>query len=292
MSEPPREPDSSMKEPPSHNQGETAPSSNATTRDVIFDQGWRRGSVLPVSLHSDISRRLGAEASRGADRFLLVSQDCDVVCRDFGAEPCAEVAQFRVVEKPMEDWLHLRNPRVLHVEVEVDAEKRFAEFWARDRGDLYRSALVTAHPDSAIQFSAKSVEEVSLWLSRRYDRTAFPDEFNRRLEDRRKALRKFQKLAGDALIGIYVRLSTFEELAEAEPYELIFRMVMRRSGLRTEDAVTDFRNRVYNPLINSLSSLEGIAVVDHMWVLDDQFTFADFEQSDLLDFDFDLSFAK
>lgn len=291
MTEAPLSENEPVKEPSSQTLGETASSSSTDHRATIQARGWLHGCVLPSTLNDAVILNFGASPRTAADRYVVVSQSCDVVCRDFKGEPTVEVICTRPALVDDEERLHMRNPRVFQFDVPTTGGAVRMEAWARDRGHISRTTRAAVEPETSMPLAVGTSDELAIWLSRRYDRTALPDEFNQRLKDRRKALRKLQRQAGDGLIGIWVRVEPMRELPPGEDYQLILRVVMAKAGLLSESSRQQFKIETYDPLVNSLRSLEGINLINHKWELDDQFTFGDSREMDFLDFDFDLSFG-
>jgi len=88
-----------------------------TDAQKIRDAGWRQGSILPLEL----VRRLIKDGSCPSleefresaddDWWLVVSQDCDVVQRDFDKEPFVEIIRVETTEAHVGGDHWGKNPR-------------------------------------------------------------------------------------------------------------------------------------------------------------------------------------
>lgn len=89
--------------------------------------------------------------------------------------------------------------------------------------------MIDDKPDGERAFEAENVKRLCRWISRRYVRAAFPNEFNIRVKSSLDALAKRKKdldKQRDLFTGIYLRVSE-RELESDEDYEVLIWAVMR-----------------------------------------------------------------
>lgn len=151
---------------------------------------------------------------------IVASHDCDIAhnCSD---EPNIEVVVGTFIASADGNNLHAKNARCLHLELE---DGRFAELKATEKRAIPKSAVNFGEPSTSARLHSASRRTFQRWLSLRYARGAFPDEFNRRLKltgvgDR---LVKILRQHGSSIIAIYVDLDRGESLErkQGDVYEL------------------------------------------------------------------------
>ncbi len=177
--------------------------------------GWRQGSVIE-----------GAELTRRGHGTwhcaVVVSQDCDVV-HSVDDEPEVEVVLGTRQESPRPDMLNARNPRELDLPILVNKTAAHASFRIRDRILIEKRELVGLAPSQAIEVPRPSVGVLTRWITKRYSRAAFPDEFNSRLEKVDSRLERLFKSSDSVPItGIYLILPSGDrELPADEEYIVV-----------------------------------------------------------------------
>ncbi|MBK7117135.1 MAG: hypothetical protein IPH71_14130 [Proteobacteria bacterium] len=79
--------------------------------------------------------------------------------------------------------------------------------------------MADAVPDTRYTLDEKNLLTLRFWLAARYNRAAFPDEFNNRLGTTKVGdeIVKILKPLGSLVTGIYIRLDTQEELPADNP---------------------------------------------------------------------------
>lgn len=185
--------------------------------DQIRDAQWHQGSVLPpdavkwLQLHRLIP---GIDAD---GIWCVITQDCDLVHHDLRNEPTVEVVYGQRVDKPDNGYSWSKNARTLHVR-DDGFEQAFA-FHSRDRHAIPRSVLCRFKPLSN-RLSDDTVRLLVRWVSRKYFRAAFPDNFNRRIDRKTEGkIKKFLSKSAGQLKEIHINVSS-EELREDEVYKI------------------------------------------------------------------------
>lgn len=234
-------------------------------RDRVAELGWRQGSILDRRLAESAWEHAPKRVEQGdRDRLLVTSHDCDVLNASIDREPLVEVLRARALETPVgqPDPLSAgRNPRALRLpEVSVQGDEVSLDLAVHDRWGIPRELLTEEAPVDRLP--PKEARLVAEWLAKRYIRSAFPTEFDRRWSRRAKAWRKLLKRHSSWIQGVYLRLHTVRELPADDPYRcaLLLAVPPSRGALREwpnvrealEQAFSGFWNRL-RPAIECMS---------------------------------------
>jgi hypothetical protein len=210
---------------------------------------------------------------------ILVSHDCDIVHRDLRNEPTVEWLCVRPVIKVDGFYLHGKNPRRLHFE----HDGKSYEGVARRRFGTPRELLLKFSAGSLPPLSKKLTSQIANWIAKRYKRPAFPDEFNKRVDNR--AIGNIIDKAHEFLRRILISVRPpSEELPAGQPYAVSLVGVMARDDY--EDAgKREACQGVICEVESLLSGCEGINVEDCMLRPDTEVSLADLDY--LVEWDFD-----
>lgn len=174
----------------------------------ISSRGWTQGSLLrfPSDSVSDVELEPDVQ-------YCIISHPCDVVSSNLERDPFVELIPTQHFEAPDGNLVFGKNARRLHLPhdgsvLELNADAKFK---------IDRMTLATINPSGIIDETQRTV--LSSWLSSRYARPAFADEFNLRMAPATKGISKIVKAGGAKMSGIYVGTSMLE-LDEATPYSL------------------------------------------------------------------------
>ena len=202
----------------------------ATGVQNIRANGWRQGALVRVEDHRTLPQSIRDEMTARA-RVLVVSQDCDLVHESYESEPKIEVILATAIERKQDGNLtHGKNPRQLQVPFDDNNAEVWFQCNAADRYFIKRDLLETITPADELSLTKRGGDVLVRWLVNRYQRAAFPDEFNRRLAPiQKRCERQLRKLGGD-LIGICLRLNTQHELPDSRTYQIILFGVMDQDG--------------------------------------------------------------
>jgi hypothetical protein len=135
---------------------------------------------------------------------LVVSHDCDLI-QSCEIEPSVEVIIGRRVAAADGNFTHGKNPRRLHLAVEQNGVPMYVDLLARDKGLIPKKGLAGELPDGGLVLSPRDRSLLQHWLAARYRRSAFPEEFERRLSVREihKRIAKIVEPLGEHLIAIF-----------------------------------------------------------------------------------------
>ncbi len=187
--------------------------------DAIAKLGWRQGAILDAKLVESARKHAPATVTLGDGDWLIVtSHDCDVVNFSFTKEPVIEVARASVLAAKKVDKQQSsgRNPRTMQLAVKDGSEPVVLSLSVHDRWFVPRDALVQEPP--ARHLPDKERRLIAEWLAKRYIRAAFPTAFDLRWRIKLKDWQKLLKAHSEWIQGIYLRLSTLDELPNGTPY--------------------------------------------------------------------------
>jgi|ERR1043166_628983 hypothetical protein len=202
---------------------------------------WRQGSVIPADL---VERALKfcepAVRKEILERnpFLIVtSQDCDILHESLSAEPWVELIAITVAEKEDGNFLNLRNPRRLQFYLTLKDKRCLIEAIIHDRCRIPRELLACAPPSNEALLQPDQLSGLVRWLARRYERTAMPDEFDRRLQPCRAEIKKLLGKAAAVIQQLLIYLDSWEELPEGTSYTAIVLGTMRADDYKETDKI-------------------------------------------------------
>jgi hypothetical protein len=171
---------------------------------------WRQGSVLPNAVALDVLQMPTQDTKPSC--VVLISHDCDIVNDEHELEVEVIVGQF--VDAVDGNLTGGKNSRRLHLDWSHDDGTRHVELRANGKRKIPKSTLASLPPDLNYRLDAKDLVTLRFWLGARYNRAAFPDEFNNRLRRTKVGddIVKILKPLGNLVSGVYVHLDTQDKL--------------------------------------------------------------------------------
>ena len=188
--------------------------------DKIANLGWRQGAILggPLAkLAGEYAPRKLAVGS--ADLLVLTSHDCDIVNFSIDKEPVVEVLRMRAATAGKVDRQQSwgRNPRTLQLVIEACEAPVVLSCVAHDRWTIPRVLLLRESPARCLPDKERRL--VAEWLAKRYIRAAFPMVFDQRWRSKQRDWQGLLKKYSEWMQGVYLRLSTLDELPANAPYQ-------------------------------------------------------------------------
>lgn len=221
---------------------------------------WRQGSILKKDDAIQIFEQVGA--TLGKDEILIVaSQSCDIASNRIDIDPTIEFSIGEIKEQINPIYRFNQNPRILHIE--LLAANTFCEptsgisveLIAHRKIAVEKNILENMTPDPTRGLPQSEKDSYVRWLAGRYDRPAFPTEFNRRLDSARDKIKQKAKKANSALLGLYIELNPKTELAENETYSV---NLLALTNIDIDKAKTDTHDEhalvSVNALLNALKT--------------------------------------
>lgn len=160
---------------------------------------WRQGNLLC----SDAIKALNL-GDPDQTLAIVASHDCDLAQSPDG-EPSIEVIVGRIIHNADGNATHAKNSRKLHIEF-TGEHALWAEFEATAKTSIDKIELNKFNPRPGSQLTLESSAVFQMWLASRYRRSAFPDEFERRLTKECKLAEKIAKAVkphGERIVGVF-----------------------------------------------------------------------------------------
>lgn len=179
------------------------------------DTPWRQGFLLG----DDAIDALELRHATSPDQTIVVvaTHDCDLA-QDPQAEPVVEVVVGCLTAKDG-NYTHAKNPRKLHVAFGGNASF-WVEFEATAKARIDKLKLNEYSPRSDVRLSSEDYAVLQMWLASRYRRSAFPDEFERRLTSETRLAGKIAnavKPHGELIIGVFFDVDEGEDAIRNGP---------------------------------------------------------------------------
>ena len=226
-------------------------------RDRVAELGWGQGAILGRQVAEFAWEHAPEQVKPGdRDHLVVTSHDCDVLNASIVKEPLVEVLRARALDESAGQCGPLssgRNPRALRLsEVSVKGDDVALDIAVHDRWGIPRELLMEEAPVDRLP--PREGRLVAEWLAKRYIRSAFPTEFDRRRSGKSKAWRRLLKRHSSWIQGVYLRLHTLRELPADDAYKCALMVAIPRTKrelpewLETRDAIerafTEFWRRL------------------------------------------------
>jgi hypothetical protein len=242
---------------------------------------WQQGSVLPRDAAAALEL---AHPTHPADtRVVVIGHDCDVANDNLRDEPDVEVIVGRLLSAADPNYTRTKSVRKLHLEFQARGGIAAIELSVTAKASVPKDRLASWEPDPGYDLDRDNVVALQHWLSVRYKRAAFPDEFNTRMK-RLSLVKQLEAIANahNAIISaIYFALEPREELSadDPAPYKLTI-TVLYMAGDDPEESADDadkavaaidgaFRKRCFD---KETDTWKGIELVDVIAASDDDLT--------------------
>ena len=180
------------------------------------DTPWRQGHLLG----GDAIEALGLlhAVTPGHTVVIVATHDCDLA-QPPEVEPVVEVIIGCPANKDG-NCTHAKNARKLHIEFGGDAAF-WGEFEATAKASIDKMVLSKFAPRTDSQLSADNHAVLQMWLASRYRRSAFADEFERRLTSKEfklhEKIAKAVKPHGELIVGVFFDVDEGVELTRDGP---------------------------------------------------------------------------
>lgn len=181
------------------------------------DTPWRQGHLLG----NDAIEALGLRHSVALDQTVVIvaTHDCDLAQTPEG-EPLVEVIVGLLVTDKDGNCTHAKNARKLHVEFAGDMVF-WAEFDATAKCSIDKRLMNKFVPSPDARLTPENHAIFQMWLASRYRRSAFPDEFERRLTSKEfklhEKIAKAVKPHGELIAGVFFDVDEGQEVTRNSP---------------------------------------------------------------------------
>lgn len=255
---------------------------NINIAQEIRDRNWQQGSLLALD---EPVKSVNWIKDIPSGLYLLISQTCDIMHQSLSDEPYIEVLLCTLLESPDVGFMHGRSYRKIHVPFSSGDNESYFECSAINRYTLEREILTRLKPSDKYTINATVINNIKNWVTSRYIRDAFPDNFNHRLD--RKALKKIIEKGHRNIRAFCIRLNTNTELPIEEPYkiELILLLNAESEQISQEDLIEC--EKILERLVDRIQKDKNIEVLpNYCCKCPDQITLHEFDNCYELDFDY------
>jgi hypothetical protein len=246
-------------------------SDSTTDVDQLRKHGWRQGSVLPPAL-LEAARDAAARHHPNpievdpADWLLVTSHTCDVRNRGkLENEPTVELLVARVHPgKPDSREVHGKNSRRLHFEGEQAGALVRLSASIHDRIRIARQLLGQQPPDAnrVIGHPTRghpdpTIEMLATWVAKRYQRQAFPDEFDTAVQaaHAKEPIDRFLIAKASILLGVFIAVADRSD--QTPRFHVDFRLVVKMGTVEADWQVQKARlEEEFEALWTSVTQVE------------------------------------
>ena len=209
--------------------------------DQLRAHGWRQGSILPASVveaaRVKSDGRWPTHIPVGIDDWLIViSHPCDVRNRKPDTEPTVEVlvARPHTGKKADSRATFGKNSRTLHVEGQHSGVEIKLVASAFERFTVDRLLLAGAPPDPQRQLNVQPLQVLIGWVAKRYQRQAFPDDFDQAVEAAKARIKVNDFLTANAKILLGVFIAFADRAAQTPRFHAEFRLVVKTAAVQVD----------------------------------------------------------
>jgi len=173
---------------------------------------WRQGRLLT----QEAIKATGLSHPQNPDDTMVIvaSHDCDLT-QTPDREPYVEVIVGHQISEVDGNNTYAKNPRTLHIEFQND-KSILCEFFITEKRSIPKEVLADFVPHSDASLAPADLYAFQCWLAARYSRSAFPDEFERRLNEANltEKIVKAVKPSSSAIKAILFDISGGPEIAQ------------------------------------------------------------------------------
>lgn len=222
-------------------------------RTTLIKLDWRQGSLLCDTHVQRLKSEGDGTGLNAKSRVLVVTHDCDLLHGSLDLEPVVECLIAAPVKKLDGRFVLGKNPRILQFNLDGNP----VEVRASNRIHFPREQLTQFSPSSRLQ--ERELELVVDWLTKRYNREAFPNSFEARIDKAKwKEITTLLADGGQYITGIYL-LIVSAELSDGEPYDIAITGTVSKSDFEDRDR-RDAAQITLDRLAGLLRGCKGIVV--------------------------------
>lgn len=198
------------------------------------DTPWRQGQLLTEEARTALGLLNSESPSETA--VIVATHDCDLV-QSSEREPSVEVLVGRWINRPDGNSIHGKSARTLHLRfADQDASPRWAEFVASAKLSVEKDRLQAFTPLETLALDVESKVTFQRWLAARYQRAAFPDEFERRIVHQTKLADRIAKAVRQHGETIAAVLFDVSDEQSGDVYELGIVLLYEPSPDQSDEA--------------------------------------------------------
>lgn len=176
------------------------------------DTPWRQGHVLTRDGAQALGLKHPETSSEDDTIVVVISHDCDLN-QPPDKEPDVEVIIGREIQRANGNFTFGKGARMLHLPFSAGEQKLIVELDARNKALVSKERFWVYNPSAVTGLTTTDLRTLQRWLSSRYDRASFANEFNNRLADTvLKGFEKIIKATEKHLYAIYFDVDEGKEI--------------------------------------------------------------------------------
>lgn len=230
---------------------------------------WRQGNLLPNAAVQVLELSY-LDLAPEQSIVIVATHDCDLA-QDQEVEPLVEVVLGRRIDIADGNYTHAKNARTLHLRFEGESPLT-AQFSATAKHAISKEMLAAFQPENEHKLSPSGQAIFQRWLAARYRRSAFPDEFERRLVRETKLADRIAKAVkphGELITAVLFDVDEGQEISRVDSDDVyvlditLLHAVVPDSGAATLAAITakeqietDFKNKLFNAATGTWKNIE------------------------------------
>jgi hypothetical protein len=144
------------------------------------DTPWRQGHVLKSE--SSVALGLVPPETVGSAFAVIISHDCDLAQLP-ESEPFVEIIVAEKISKANGNYTHTKNARRLHLPCVASGAAAYLDLRAQAKTTIKKTDLAGHTPAESVVVQPKDRDTLQRWLSARYYRAAFAEQFEKRMAD-------------------------------------------------------------------------------------------------------------
>ena len=211
--------------------------------------GWRQGSVLTdedyVSLVSSFT------ATHANPVGIVLSHSCDVLNPVLKKFPKIEIIVGRFITSPDSRCQQRRNPRILHLPIQVEGVEKWIELRVENRTFVERDKFSGHKVDVDRHILERDRHDMSLWISGAYYRSALPDSFQMCLDPNRTDFDRIYGNLNRYISDILVSIHPNGELQSEQRYSATVTLIVENEADITVGEVIENREQLEETLKKS-----------------------------------------
>jgi hypothetical protein len=240
--------------------------------------GWQQGSFLTPETISLLVQQEKIPKTEN-QCVVVVSHDCDVANQDLGDEPNIELIYGFVLPQINGNYSWSKSPRTLHLDAQWKGQSKYIELKSTKKFSLEKEWLGNHLPDSAWCLSQVAKNTLRSWLAVRYNRAAYPDDFNDILDKKKlkKGIVKILEPTQRLFSGLYLTLDEGSDSRGHKLYNLNLFLIYSagdepleamQEAERVEDKISKlFKDKCFD---SSTQVWTGIQLEDCVVMLEDE----------------------
>ena len=244
----------------------------------LRDNQWRQGQVLAQESVRKL-QETGVVADNPNGVVVVISHDCDLANDNLYQEPNVEVIEAEIIRDVNGTLTFAKSSRTLHFEFNHEGEKVFVELRALNKKQISKVDMLDLKPDQSYTLDVKSLKLLQHWLSVRYKRSSFSNEFVNLLNSSgmKDKLAKQVRKYSDQITGVYFDVDEGQQIDhfDGSPFKLSIVISTNadrdfQEGAELESAITDlFSEKFFSADQQSWKDLEFLSCII---IREDEFT--------------------